>query len=95
MRNVSIVGIGQTPVGEHWDRSIRHLGYDAVSAAMRDAHIERADALYVGNMMSGTLLGQEHLATLERAARPAAAPWAFLTECRTAEDAMIKVALDP
>jgi len=64
MRNVSIVGIGQTPVGEHWDRSIRHLGYDAVSAAMRDANIERADALYVGNMMSGVLLGQEHLATL-------------------------------
>ena len=64
MRNVSIVGIGQTPVGEHWDRSIRHLGYDAISAAMRDANIQRADALYVGNMMSGTLLGQEHLATL-------------------------------
>ena len=64
MRNVSIIGIGQSPVGELWDRSIRHLGYDAVSAAMTDAGIERADALFVGNMLSGSLLDQEHLATL-------------------------------
>ena len=64
MRSVSIVGIGQTPVGEHWDLSVRHLAYHAVSAAMADAGIERADALYVGNMLSGVLLEQEHLATL-------------------------------
>ncbi len=64
MRGVSIVGIGQIPVGEHWDQSIRHLAYGAVSAAMQDANIDRADALYVGNMLSGILLGQEHLATL-------------------------------
>ncbi len=64
MRNVAIVGIGQTPVGELWDKSIRHLGHDAVTAAMREAGIETADALYVGNMLSGELAGQEHLATL-------------------------------
>ncbi|HEY79631.1 MAG TPA: thiolase domain-containing protein [Anaerolineae bacterium] len=64
MRDVAIVGIGQTPVGELWDKSLRHLGYDAIRAAMADAGIERADALYVGNMLSGELSGQEHLATL-------------------------------
>lgn len=64
MRGVSIVGIGQTPVGEHWDLSVRHIAYGAISAAMQDAGIERADALYVGNMLSGSLLEQEHLATL-------------------------------
>ena len=64
MRDVAIVGIGQTPVGELWDQSLRHLGYDAVRAAMDDAGIETADALYVGNMLSGELSGQEHLATL-------------------------------
>ncbi|MCS7040692.1 MAG: thiolase domain-containing protein, partial [Caldilineales bacterium] len=64
MRNVAIVGIGQTPVGELWEKSIRHLGHDAVVAAMHDAGIETADALYVGNMLSGELAGQEHLATL-------------------------------
>lgn len=64
MRNVSIVGIGQSKVGELWDRSVRHIAYDAISAAMADAEIETADALFVGNMLSGSLLEQEHLATL-------------------------------
>lgn len=64
MRDVSIIGIGQTPVGEHWDRSLRHLAYDALAAAMRDANIERADALYVGNMLSGEISGQAHLGPL-------------------------------
>jgi acetyl-CoA C-acetyltransferase len=59
-----IVGIGQTPVAEHWDKSLRHLAADAVLAAMRDAGIDRADALYVGNMLSGEIAGQEHLGAL-------------------------------
>jgi len=64
MRNVSIIGIGQTRVAEHWERSLRHLAGDAVLAAMKDAGIETADALYVGNMLSGLLTGQEHLGAL-------------------------------
>jgi acetyl-CoA C-acetyltransferase len=64
MRDVSIIGIGQTNVAEHWDRSLRHLAGDAVLAAMQEAGIEMADALYVGNMLSGLLTGQEHLGAL-------------------------------
>ena len=64
MRSVSIVGIGQSPVGELWNRSARDIAYDAISAAMADANIEAADALFLGNMLSGSLLDQEHLATL-------------------------------
>ena len=64
MRSVSIVGIGQSPVGELWNRSARDIAYDAVSAAMTDASIDAADALFLGNMLSGSLLDQEHLATL-------------------------------
>ena len=64
MRDVSIIGIGQTPAGEQWEKSLRHLAHDAVMAAMRDAAIERADALYVGNMLSGELVEQEHLGAL-------------------------------
>jgi acetyl-CoA C-acetyltransferase len=64
MRDVSIIGIGQTDVAEHWERSLRHLAGDAVLAAMADADVERVDALYVGNMLSGLLTGQEHLGTL-------------------------------
>ncbi len=64
MRDVSIIGIGQTEVAEHWERSLRHLAGDAVLAAMADAGVERVDALYVGNMLSGLLNGQEHLGAL-------------------------------
>ena len=64
MRSVSIIGIGQTPVGELWNLSARQLAYQAVSSAMADAGVDRADALFVGNMLSGNLLDQEHLGTL-------------------------------
>ncbi len=64
MRDVSIIGIGQTPVGEHWEKSLRHLAYQALSAAMHDANVERVDALYVGNMLSGEISGQAHLGVL-------------------------------
>jgi len=64
MRSVSIVGIGQSKVGELWQQSIRQIAYDAISGAMNDAGIENADALFLGNMLSGSLLDQEHLATL-------------------------------
>ncbi len=64
MRDVSIIGMGQTPVREHWDKSLKELAAEAVQAAMTDAQIERVDALYVGNMLSGPLAGQEHLGAL-------------------------------
>ena len=64
MRNVSVVGVGQMPVGEHWDLSIRHIAHHAISAALTEAGAGQVDALFVGNMLSGSLLSQEHLATL-------------------------------
>jgi acetyl-CoA C-acetyltransferase len=66
MREVAILGIGQTPVAEQWDKSLRHLAGEAVLAALADARVEAAnlDALYVGNMLSGQLNGQENLGSL-------------------------------
>lgn len=64
MREVSIIGVGQTPVGELWQRSLRELGVEAVRAALADAGVEKPQALFVGNMMSGVLNHQENLATL-------------------------------
>lgn len=64
MRDVSIIGIGQTKVGEHWEKSLRQLAGEAVLAAMRDASIEMTDILYVGNMLSGEIAAQEHLGAL-------------------------------
>jgi len=64
MRDVSVVGIGQTKVKEHWDKSLRQLATEAVLGAMQDAHVDHADALYIGNMLSGELTGQENLGAL-------------------------------
>src|SRR5512142_1547665 len=64
MREIAIIGIGQTPVGEHWEKSLRELAGEAVFAALADAQRETADGLFVGNMMSGILNRQENLGTL-------------------------------
>ncbi len=64
MRDVSIIGIGQTQVGEHWETSLRHLAYYALRDAMMDAGVERVDALVVGNMLSGEVSAQAHLGAL-------------------------------
>ena len=64
MRAVCISGIGQTPVGEHWDFGLRHLALEAVREAANDARIDHADALYVGNMSAGLIGGQMNLGAL-------------------------------
>ena len=64
MRDVAIIGIGQTQIREHWDTGLRQLALQAVQVAMADANVTQADALYVGNMLSGTLADQEHLGAL-------------------------------
>src|SRR5947199_3522547 len=64
MRDVFIIGTGQTPVGEHWDLGLRELGAAAIRAAMDDARIETVDALFVGNMLGGAVNGQENLGAL-------------------------------
>lgn len=64
MRELAIIGIGQTPVGEHWDKSIREIAGEAIFAAMIDSRRETADGIFVGNMLSGTLVQQEHLGSL-------------------------------
>lgn len=64
MRDVAIVGVGQTPVGEHWGTSLRELGAEAVLAALADANLSRADALIVGNAFGATFSSQTQLGAL-------------------------------
>ena len=64
MRQVSIVGIGQVQVGEHWDLTLRQIGYQAIKSAIEDAGVESVDAVYVGNMLSESLNRQAHLGAL-------------------------------
>ncbi|MDP1715042.1 MAG: thiolase domain-containing protein [Anaerolineales bacterium] len=61
MRRVAILGIGQTKVDEQWDKSLREIGGEAAFDAMQDAGMEKVDALYVGNMLSSMVSGQNQL----------------------------------
>lgn len=64
MRKVVIVGLGQVPVREHWDSGLRELAARAVLDAMKDAGIQHADALFVGNMLGSYFSDQSNLGAL-------------------------------
>ncbi|RLE85289.1 MAG: thiolase domain-containing protein [Thermoprotei archaeon] len=66
MRKVYVVGGGAIRIGEHWTFSLRDLMVHAAEKAIEDAGIDKKDveAIYVGNMSSGPLQGQEHLGPL-------------------------------
>ena len=63
MRQVAILGIGQTRVDEHWDKSLKELGGEACFAAMQDGGMKKVEALFVGNMLSPLVSGQNQLGT--------------------------------
>lgn len=64
MREVVIAGIGMTPVGEHWEISLRSLAYRAIRAARQDAGGLQPEALYVGNFLAIDSSRQANLACL-------------------------------
>ena len=59
MREVAVLGAGQTPVGEHWDRTLVSLAGEAALEALRDAGLDRPDVLIVSNMLSGVGPGSQ------------------------------------
>jgi len=61
MREVAIIGIGQTRVEEQWDQSLRVLAGNAVLAALENSRLPAVDGIYVGNMMAGSASRQQHL----------------------------------
>jgi acetyl-CoA C-acetyltransferase len=62
--DVFAIGVGQVPVGEHWELSIRDLAVEAGRRALADAGLARVGAVYVGNMLAPTVNGQQHLGAL-------------------------------
>jgi acetyl-CoA C-acetyltransferase len=65
MRNVCVIGVGQTPIGELWEMSLRDLAARSLMDAVADAGIEQPpDALYVANMLAPRLSNQAHLGAL-------------------------------
>ncbi len=64
MREIAILGIGQTKIDEHWECSLRDLAGEAALAALQDAGRAQVDGLFVGNMLSGMIDNQNNLAAL-------------------------------
>jgi acetyl-CoA C-acetyltransferase len=63
---VPILGVYQTKFGELWEKSLANLIFEAGSGALVDAglSISQIDAIFIGNMLSGVCLGQEHIGSL-------------------------------
>ncbi|MEI2691333.1 MAG: beta-ketoacyl synthase N-terminal-like domain-containing protein [Anaerolineae bacterium] len=64
MRPIYILGVGQIPVSKETDLPIRQLAAAAVREAIANAGVERVEALFLGNMLSGILSQQQHLGAL-------------------------------
>lgn len=64
MTDVVIAGIGQTPVGEHWDTSLRELSLHAIEAAIQDSGGIQPQALFVSNVLAPTVSDQAQLGAL-------------------------------
>ena len=66
MRDVAIIGAGETKYGEHWEKSLRDLVVEAGLKAIEDANITGEDiqAIFGGNMSAGSFVGQDHVGAL-------------------------------
>jgi acetyl-CoA C-acetyltransferase len=64
--NAFVIGAATTKFGELWGVSPRTLAREAFDGALEDSGVSRGriEALFVGNMLSGLLGGQEHLGAL-------------------------------
>jgi acetyl-CoA C-acetyltransferase len=60
---VFVQGAAVTKFGEHWDKTLLELAKEASVEAINDAQMKLKDieAVFVGNMLSGSLQNQEHL----------------------------------
>jgi acetyl-CoA C-acetyltransferase len=66
LRSVSIIGAGSTPFGRLEGHTLKEMATVACNEAIKDAGIDRSQiqAFYLGNYISGMILGQETIAPL-------------------------------
>ena len=64
MSDVVIIGVGQTPVGEYWELSLRSLAAQAIQAARKEAGPILPDAMYIGNFFAPIASAQTNLGAL-------------------------------
>lgn len=65
VRQVAVIGIGQTAIGEWWALSLRDMAAQALHNALADAGVDRQpDALFVSNMLAPIVSSQAHVGAL-------------------------------
>lgn len=64
MREAFVVGVGMVPVRRRGAETVRELGREAVRAAIEDAGPVAPTAVFVGNMLAGSLCHQRQLGAL-------------------------------
>jgi len=62
--DVIVAGIGQLPVGEHYELSLRQMGVRALRVAIKDSGGLKPQALYIGNMLASVVSHQANLGAL-------------------------------
>lgn len=60
---IAVTGTGITKFGELWNRSFFDLAQEATEKAIKESGLEpgQIDAVFTANMLSGNLIGQNHL----------------------------------
>lgn len=71
-QTISLIGFGQTPFGEHWDKSLKDLIDEAITAAIDESPCTALDIdmVIVANMIGGRVSGQAHLGAMTAAMLP-------------------------
>jgi len=64
MTEIILAGLGQIPVGEHWELSLRSQAAKAILAARKDAGGLLPQAVYIGNLLASTVSHQNNLGAL-------------------------------
>ncbi len=64
MSDVVIAGIGQVPVGEHWDITLRSLTARAILAARREIPDLEPESVFIANSMGSVISHQANLGSL-------------------------------
>jgi acetyl-CoA C-acetyltransferase len=64
MSDIVITGVGQVPVKEYWEVSIRQLASRAILAAIKDAGGQKPQAMYIANVLGSSLSRQANLGAL-------------------------------
>ncbi|MBU0767125.1 thiolase domain-containing protein [Patescibacteria group bacterium] len=84
-QDIYLIGTGQTPFGEHWDKSLKNLMDEAVTAAIDDAPINALDIdfIVVSNMLGERTNDQAHLGAMASSLLPHRPP-ALRTEAACA-----------